>query len=355
VCHRGFDRPVVFITEGYSAFHAERSDYRSELGALLKANEIVVEHRFFGESVPADTGWQYLTVENAAGDHHRIIEMMKKLYPGKWISSGISKGGQTALFHRTFYPEDVDATVGYVCPLNFSDEDLRVYEFLEGVGDSACRNRVRDYQLMLLENRETSLEAFKKKAKGKGESYSMGWERAFELMVLEYSFAFWQWGNVPCEAIPDESSSSRQWIDHLDRVAGLDWVSDKGIARNLPFFYQAITEIGMYGYDLEPFGELIRSLDNNTFSFTCPRGVECTYNPEIMERVDYYVRHEARNVMVIYGEYDPWSATAVQWSGNPGLVKIIKPRGSHLTRIGNLPEDLQEKVNSILDEWIEDK
>jgi hypothetical protein len=356
ICHKGYDRPVVFVTEGYGADYGIHSEYKSELGTLLGANEIVVEHRFFSLSKPDSIDWKYLTVANAAADHHRIIELMKEIYnKTKWITTGISKGGQTALFHRTFYPEDVDATLAYVAPLNFSDEDLRVYDFLENVGTAECRARIFEFQKMVLENRDESLKAFEKAAKGKGLTYSVGLEEAFELMVLEYSFAFWQWGTTPCEegSIPGEKSRAKEWIEHIDEVAGLDWVSDQGIKRVQPFFYQAMTEIGMYGYDLEPFGDLIIALKDNKFSFTCPEGCNCSYNPETMEKVDYYVRHEAENIMLIYGEWDAWSATAVQWSGIPGVIKIVKPEGSHRTRIRNLPEEQRRHAVNTLREWMD--
>lgn len=355
ICHKSYNQPVVFVTEGYAANYAINAEYKSEPGVLLNANEIVVEHRYFSLSRPDSVDWKYLTVANAAADHHRIIELLKEIYnKSKWITTGISKGGQTALFHRTFYPDDVDATLAYVAPLNFSDEDLRVYEFLENVGTSECRERIFEFQKMVLENRDESLEAFEKAAKRKDLTYSVGLEKAFELMVLEYSFAFWQWGTTPCEegSIPGDKTKAKDWIEHIDRVAGLDWVSDQGIKRVEPFFYQAMTEIGMYGYDLEPFGELIVALDDNTFSFTCPEGNICSYNPETMEKVDHYVRHEAENVMLIYGEWDAWSATAVQWSGIPGVVKIVKPEGSHRTRIINLPEDQRKFAVKTLRDWM---
>ena len=40
--------PVVMVTEGYSA----NRNYNSELSRLLNANQIIVEHRYFSESVP---------------------------------------------------------------------------------------------------------------------------------------------------------------------------------------------------------------------------------------------------------------------------------------------------------------
>lgn len=354
ICHKGFDRPVVFVTEGYAADYAENPRYKNELSIYLEANEIIVEHRYFHRSAPEPLDWKYLTVKNAATDHHRIIELMKAIYgKGPWVSTGISKGGQTSMYHRYFFPDDVDATVAYVAPLNFSIEDLRVYDFLENHADTSCKGRLVEFQTMLLKNREDALPFFKKVANKKNLHYSMGLEAGFELMVLEYPFAFWQWGLTPCDSVPGYEAGPEKWISHLDKVAGLDWVAEEGIAKTQPFFYQALTEIGMYGYDLEPFGDLIEALENNTFTFSCPEGAECVYNPWPMRKVDAFIRHEAENMMFLYGEWDPWSSTGVQWSGNPGVRVFVKPGGSHLTRIRNYPQEMREEILSTLEKWIE--
>jgi len=46
------------------------------------------------------------------------------------------------MYHRYFFPNDVDATIPYVGPLNFSIEDTRVYDFFEQVGSEECRDKI---------------------------------------------------------------------------------------------------------------------------------------------------------------------------------------------------------------------
>ncbi|MBN1273176.1 MAG: hypothetical protein JXB26_12995 [Candidatus Aminicenantes bacterium] len=70
---------------------------------MLGANQIYVGHRFMGKSRPAIMDWQYLTAEQAAADFHRVVDLFKKIYSGKWLSFGSSKNGSTALFHKRFY------------------------------------------------------------------------------------------------------------------------------------------------------------------------------------------------------------------------------------------------------------
>ena len=133
VSHVGFDRPTVIVTEGYGAAYALRSQYREELSKLLNANMIFVEYRYFLESTPEPKDWQYLTAENSADDLHAITTAFKNIYPGKWIATGISKGGQTSLLYCIFYPDDVDISVPYVAPLCYGVEDGRHEPFLHKV------------------------------------------------------------------------------------------------------------------------------------------------------------------------------------------------------------------------------
>ncbi|MCB0804351.1 MAG: aminopeptidase [Bacteroidales bacterium] len=350
--HRGFNNPVVFITEGYAAGYAQNPRYINELSGILEANQVCVEHRYFGNSIPKPIEWKYLTIKNAAADHHQIITILSEIYGNKWISTGISKGGQTALFHRYFYPDDVDATVGYVCPVNFSKEDKRVYRFLEQVGDSITRNKIYAFQYKLLKDKAKYLAIFRDQTEKKRISFNMSITEAFELTVLEYSFAFWQWGMTPVDSIPDTTASPVQIISHLGKVAGFDWVSEKGIERMQPFFYQAMLEIGFYGYDITPFQDFVSFKENPGFDFTLPEGIEVHYDPLPMQQVDCFIRHQADNILLIYGENDPWSATGAEITWNNDVVKIIKPDGSHMTRIKNLPETQKELAISTLKRWL---
>ena len=71
--HKDESLPMVIELDGYNI------DYnrKNELATILKSNRIVVEHRYFGESRPDSLDWKNLTIEQAAADHHKIIETMK--------------------------------------------------------------------------------------------------------------------------------------------------------------------------------------------------------------------------------------------------------------------------------------
>lgn len=257
------------------------------------------------------------------------------------------------MYHRAYYPDDVDATVGYVCPLNFTTEERRCYEFLDQVGSDECRKRIHNFQKLLLCNKDRFFPAFKNMIDEEGLHFSMGDTAGYELTVLEYSFAFWQWGSNSCDKIPGDSVNPEIAILHLATVAGLSWVSDEGIAGLQPFFYQALTEIGFYGYDHGEFPGCVEALDVQTFDFSCPEGADCTFDPKPMQKVDHFVRHEGENMIFVYGEWDPWSAPAVQITGKTNSFKVVNPEGSHSTRIRFLPEEQREKIFNALEEWLD--
>lgn len=198
IMHVGYDRPTVLVTEGYGADYASRPGYREELSRLLNANLIVVEHRYFGESVPSPRRWEYLNVRAAMTDLHKIRESLAALYPGKWIATGISKGGQTALMYRTLYPDDVDVTVCYVAPLCQGVEDGRHEPFIaRKAGTPESRKKVLDFQKEVLVRRDSLMPLFEKFCDTTGLHFTRPVNEIFDYCVLEYSFAFWQWGTDP--------------------------------------------------------------------------------------------------------------------------------------------------------------
>jgi len=197
--HRGTENPTVIVTEGYTA---PRPRYY-ELSELLEANQIRVEHRYFGDSQPENSKFEYLNLKQATADYHHLREIFAELYPEKWVSTGISKGGATTIFYRYFFPDDVTVSVPYVAPINLEYEEQRIYDFLDNVGTAECRAAIKALQTRLLSNREKVLPLLRFYNLGAKDNYTYKpLEEAFELGVLEYPFAFWQWGG-DCAAIPD--------------------------------------------------------------------------------------------------------------------------------------------------------
>ena len=348
VDHIDYGRPVLFETEGYSVRGAGRP---RELTSILKSNQIVVEHRFFGRSSPDSLEWEYLTTKQAAGDHHHINVLLKTLYKGKWISSGTSKGGQTTLFYRYYYPSDVDVSVPYVAPVNLSQEDPRILTFLRTVGTPEVRERIRQFQISMLKREKEILPLVDTLARRGQFTFSIGKAKAYEYCVLEYPCGFWQYGSAP-NSIPPPDAPADTMLNHLDRVSSLRYYADQGIKAFEPFQYQAYTEIGYYGYDITEFRGLLTAVTNPTNNILAPRNVELKFNPQTMYNVYTWLRDFGNNIIYIYGETDLWSATAMELSGKTNAIKIVKKGGSHRTRIRNLPEEQQATIYAALEDWL---
>jgi len=349
--HADFTKPVVMVTEGYSAWR----NYQSEPAKLLGANQIIIEHRYFNESVPDSINWQHLNIKQTAEDHHIINQLFREIYKNKWVSTGISKGGQTTLYYKYFYPNDVDVAIPYVAPINLSKEEPRIFDFLANVDSEECRNKVFEFQKLLLENREKLLPMFEQYAKDNEMTFKMGYKAAFEYCVLEFSFAFWQWADLKCEEIPANAENIDEVFNAFEKV-GFSFFSEEGTDPIRPFFYQALTEIGFYTYDIEPFGELIQAVKSPNFYFTMPEGVDTTYNYQSMKNVNDFLQTKGNNIIYIYGEYDPWSASAVQLiEGKTNALKMVKKGGSHKTRIKSFDEAEQQIIYTKIEELLEIK
>jgi hypothetical protein len=349
VNHAGYDRPTVVILEGYD-LHSTKA---GELSQLLNANQITIEHRFYGESKPDSLPWDLLNVKQAAADQHKIIQSLKNIYTGKWISTGISKGGQTAIFHRRFYPNDVDVSVPYVAPLNFEREDRRITEHLATVSTEACREKILNFQKALFENKEHILPLVKKHAQEKGYIFkNLGIERAYDINVLEYAFAFWQW-NGNCENIPSENATYEEMFNHWTSIASFSFFDVKPLSSDQLFAYQALTELGFYDYEITPFKEYLDDTVNITFDFKIPVGVHYSYNPSVMKDINNWLQNNGNYMLYIVGEYDPWGATSVNPSDNTIAVKMVNPKGNHATRIKSFPEEMKQNIYNLLESWLD--
>ena len=353
VSHVGFDRPTVIVTEGYGAAYALRSQYREELSKLLNANMIFVEYRYFLESTPEPKDWQYLTAENSADDLHAITTAFKNIYPGKWIATGISKGGQTTLLYRTFYPDDVDISVPYVAPLCYGVEDGRHEPFLHKVSTPENRKIIEDFQLEALKRKATLLPRFEKYCTEKNYSFRAPIEEIYDYSVLEYSFALWQWG-TPISSIPATTASDDEIFSHLLAISEPGYFTAD--SPNASFFVQAARELGYYGYDVQPFKQYlsIQSSEGYLHRLMLPEELkDMPFDKTLSKKITKFLKKQDPKMIFIYGQNDPWTAAGVTWLKNKKNIHVfIQPNGSHLARISTLPEKEKKEVMELIKQWL---
>ncbi|MDG1779746.1 MAG: S28 family serine protease [Flavobacteriales bacterium] len=353
--HLDKDSSMVLVTEGYN----RGVNRMYELSSLIGANQLDIEHRFYGDSKPNNLDWQYLTIQQAAADYHRIRDLFAAFYNGSWLATGISKGGQTAICYRYLYPDDVKATVPYVAPLNLSLEEKRIYTFLDNVGTSSCRKKIRAIQQRLLDNKNEVMTYLEFYAKGAGLTFDYHENRleaAMEYAILEYPFSFWQWGHS-CEDIPSAKSSIKDLTNYLLEVSGIDFFSDKDIAYYEGHYYQCGAQYGYYGYDPTPFGDKISAInwdeENFPSAIFMPEGTTITFNPRFVQEVYDWTQTEANQFIYINGANDTWSATSVPVSDKVDALWFNMEGQSHGTaRIANMSEKEKATLLRALTHWL---
>jgi len=127
----GYALDQSFVNNPDLTFKKEANSCVEEIANRYKANFISIEHRYFAYSAPPQC-WTYLDdlrAEEAAEDFHNLIVALKKVFKGKWVMSGVSKGGITTLLQHTFHPEDMDIYVPYSAPFFESDRDTTMQNY----------------------------------------------------------------------------------------------------------------------------------------------------------------------------------------------------------------------------------
>lgn len=357
LCHKGFDRPTVIVTEGYWASYALRPNYQEELSRILDANIVVVEYRYFGESCPKEMDWNYLTVGNSLSDLHQVNQMLRTIYKSKWIATGISKGGQTTTFYTAYYPEDMDVSVPYVAPLNKSVEDGRHEPFLsKQVSTAQDRQIVEDYMMRLVKNRDVYVPLFIEHCKKKGYTFRLPMEEMFDLTVLELRFALWQYG-TPISSIPKANASVEEQFKFFIELNDPEYFSEQHPYYS--FDVQAAKELGYYGYDMKPFKKYMAIKSTKDYLRRVLLGKEessLRFDATLYKHTVNFLKKNDPKMIFIYGGVDPWGSSGVcTWldsSKKQNLKIYVKEDGSHSTRIGSFEDATQNEIISTIKRWI---
>jgi hypothetical protein len=346
--HRERARPMVLYTSGYYLFSEDRL---AELSGSMAANQIDIEQRFFAPSTPEPTrvaDWELVRIRQAAADHHRWVEALAPFYDGAWLSTGHSKGGMTSIYHRRFYPYDVDATVAYVAPISFFAGDTRYHSFFDNVADAECRQALRDLQRELLTRRAEMIAMAEQLDPGATYARLGGVDLAFEASVVGLPWSFFQVGSTSfCPSIPGPGATDLELFDFFANVAGM--FTDASIEPFATYYYQAEAELG---YPNEPTAHLDDLLTpDSPPADLLPAGVTATHDPAPMADIDTWVRTEGRNLLFVYGENDPWFGGAFELGDAIDSFKLVVPGANHGALISELPAGDRTEALDAIERW----
>lgn len=350
--HLDHTAPMAIITNGYG----RPSNRITEVAKLAGANQLNVEHRYFLESSPDSLDYEYLDFEQVTADLHHITTLFKQLYDGKWISSGISKGGTTTIFYRYFYPDDVEVSIPYVAPVNHSVEDGRIYDFFDKVGTAECRAAIKAYQVAMLEQAEDMKSYLKWYVKGKGLEFNyLNLDEAYEYAMLEYPFSFWQWG-TDCAEIPTDFAQTAAMMNHFIEVVGLEFYSDDSMESFGSHYFQSAEEMGYYGFEVEEFKHLLKYLDtsSNPSAIFTPDKKKVAFKGDLTNKVYKWTQTTDLPFIYINGANDTWSATAVpEVTRSPSLWFFMEDKSHGDARIKNMTEVNKDRLVRRLGSWLD--
>jgi len=348
--HRGCDRPTLVADWGYS----NDAFFDIELSLLYGTNDLWIEHRFQGASLPAATDWDWsaLTIENGARDMHQVIESFRTLYQGRWVSTGASKGGITATYHSYFFPDDLDGAIPYVAPASRARVDPAYQDFLDDSLPAACADRVRDVQVAALTTRRAMMLDRLTPFTGPG-----GEAEALEMLTNGLDWGFWQaWGASYCSQVPRASATDgRFWKFYLDFsylafAAPATGDEQKSLGA---LYYEWLTE---QGFALQVNSRVAPLLEEPAARKTMEddfREMFATvelpaYDGSVTAAVRDWMRDEAEDVLLIYGQYDPWSGGAMDAPAQPSSARFTVPAATHGgAQIGSLGEEDQAAALAI--------
>ncbi|HEY1814277.1 MAG TPA: S28 family serine protease [Kofleriaceae bacterium] len=362
--HRDVTVPMIAATSGYDDYIA---DSLAEPTLLLHANQISIEHRYFGTSYPADDPqWTYCTIDQMAGDEHAIISELGTIYAGAWVTTGGSKGGMTAVFDHRFYPDDAAGTLAYVAPLSFAIPDARygsnLYEHPDDPG--MCRAHVEAFTTDLLQNRRAALvSAAMSQATAMGYTYTrIAIGPAVESAVRDFEWTFWQYyGEQDCTLIPIDPTtlSDADAFQLLDALSPISFSDDDSTDEFQTYFVQAYSQLGSPGTvavrgDADPpYLDAYSMYSDTDFSQTFPASVAApTYDPAPMQDIDTYVQSAASaHYIFIYGENDPWSGGEFRLGSSSDSMLATVADGTHGASLAELGSDDQVAAFAKLQAW----
>lgn len=351
--HRSDTAAVVLVANGGCL----DSLYRSEVATLLQANQILLETRYCGKSIPEGAvDWNTLTMRQVASDIHAVMNVLKKvLYSCHYrVSTGNGQGGLEALFHKRYFPEDVQQSVLYNTPLCSASPDKRVTRHQVNLGKPAKRFQggglrlgmsgggfsffpssselnfdIKDFQRYCFRHQDALLSLFETYSRERGLSFRRvgSLSRALQLVILEYRPAFF-YRTVSKELIPyKDIDDPKLYFEHLVSVSDPFRFSDACLHAGEPMAWLALTETGSYKHFVRPFREFLpRDIDDRSFLYASDMPwTTALFRQEQMKAMKKWLQRDAKDILFIYGLLDIFSAAKVKLKKNNSCTLLVNP------------------------------
>jgi hypothetical protein len=322
----------------------------------MQANQLSTEQRYFGTSVPGNLNmapdlWKHVTIEQAAKDHHRIVQALEPFYAGTWLNTGHSKGGMTSIFHRRFFPDDVDATIAYVAPISFADPDSRYIPFLDQIGEQPCREAIRNVQRKTLEKIDEILPLAAADAVGMTFNRAGGHASAFEKAVILLEWGFWQsYRPDYCSYFMNAPSDAAGLYQVVSMFVGPGF-ADSWVDDLVTYDYQAMTQLGKQAFATAHLNGVLRH-EATKINYAPAGSTPPPFDPAPMQDIQAWVDTSATKMLFIYGQYDPWTGGAYAVPPRAEMLKVVAPKAPHGAMLTTLTAADRDAALAKIEAWM---
>ena len=385
VCIRDVNAPTVIWTSGYGfAYNMPigSAATTTDLAMALGANYIEAEHRYYGDSqILTDPRWDYLTFEQAAADHHVVIQTLKTLLPKEWISTGVSKNGETSLLQNYYYPDDVDVTTAFCAPILTSLLDIRPGRYSQLECATGTAKEIIDSHLnrLFVNGKDGLYSRYCQRAKEKkaatGRTFDLNSFEQYVYKILDSHYATFEnyittryTSILPPIDCTDDDLLNYYFAGHVklssqqaSTRAVPYWIEADMV--NYPFAIQKAKQMGERCYDYSLYPQLegtgfdadklnSNPKENNPLDlFDCDLWLYDTYdNSVFIDMLQNHLPNCTKPILLVYAKTDPWTGARVT-DVNPVAKLMINPVGMHNQDINNeenyTPEMRQEIIDYI--------
>ena len=357
---------TVLQTTGYAIpKHFNNPNYKTELTTIVNGNQVLIEHRYFGSSIPDSLTKEFLTYKKASNDDHFIKEKLARLLTGKWVSTGLSKSGDAALAYRFYYPNDVDATVTFGISITTEAEDPRFETYIKERRKTEDGKKINAAQLYLLKNKKKLLPLFRRAFEFENQDFA-NWDLTtlYDYGVLDLEVSFWQYYKsfddfkLEVNTIFGEESKREGFPPTLkldtfeDRLVLFVAYSSVGLIdkKMTSHYYQAFSEGGYYGYEETPFVKYLKQKDYPLSVFAMEPTI---FNGKFRKDEKKWSETKMDKVIFINGDNDPWAVYKIKPAKDSDSLQVMVDNANHTLKLKDLPNEDFKNVILKLNKWLD--